>query len=70
MDKSLRRAALDALLNGGEYRDVVETQVTMNALDAAQEIHLHVPIRFRLRYEEMSDQHRSDPGPEEHESAS
>ncbi len=53
--KKIRDAALDALLSGGSYREVVETEVTLEALDSAPEIPLNVPIRFQRRYEEMTE---------------
>lgn len=54
--KKLREEALRALFNGGSYRDAVETEVTLDALDRAPNIPLIVPIRFRERYERMTSE--------------
>lgn len=58
--RKLREEALRALFSGGSYRDVVETEVTLNALDRAPEIPLSVPIRFRKRYEDMKNEAHPD----------
>jgi hypothetical protein len=51
--RRIREEAIEALMNGGSYRETVETEAAMGALDGAPTIHMQVPIRFRKRYEDM-----------------
>lgn len=51
--RRLHEEAIEALMNGGSYKDTLETGVVMGALDDMPEIKLQVPIRFRKRYEDM-----------------
>jgi hypothetical protein len=52
--RRIRDEAIEALMHGGSYRDTVETEVTLGALDDAPDIKMQVPIRFRKRYEDMT----------------
>ena len=58
--RKLREETLRALFSGGSYKDVVETEVTLDALNRAPNIHLIVPIRFRERYERMTNETNPD----------
>ncbi len=54
MKKAVRDEALRALMAGDSYREAVATEIVMDGLVSAPEIHLQVPIRFRKRYEDMA----------------
>jgi hypothetical protein len=58
--RRLREEALEALMNGGSYKDTLETGVTLGALEDAPDIKLVVPIRFRKRYEDMKENSGTD----------
>ena len=66
MNRKARDEALKVLMEGGSYRGALDTAEAMAALNNVPTLKLHVPIRFRKRYEDMAND-RSDPDTESDE---